>query len=312
MKLNYTDSEKKVSKEKTEDQNKMRPIVIITGKSKFGDGAVFQYYLDTNELVKLDIKIPGQLVKPLEVKSKLYIISSDCVGRVKQNDDFTCVYENLITSWHMCDSEVCNYKDNLLHVGGCITHKDPNSSSEKTTSSCSLFDTSTEQVKKFPDLVVPRKNPAVVNFNQQLLVIGGSCNGDSHKSVEYYDEVKNRWVLTSVSLNDSRYHHFAVELDNNLYVFGGSHICFDSVEVLSPGSKSFTKISMKGTFPDPHSCFVFQDSMWWINNADRVKTEEGFTEYFYRYDAAVKRWTREFPFPIPITGVGACIVTKEY
>ena len=80
---------------KAEDERKMRPIVIITCKTKFKGQAVLQYYLDTNELVKLGIYIPGHLVKPLEAKSKLYIISDDSFGWVKQNDDFTCVYEQL-------------------------------------------------------------------------------------------------------------------------------------------------------------------------------------------------------------------------
>ena len=49
------------------------------------------------------------------------------------------------------ESGVCNYKDNIVFAGGCDDFG--------VFSSCCLFDTSTGEIKKFPDLVIPRKNP---------------------------------------------------------------------------------------------------------------------------------------------------------
>ena len=233
-------------------------------------------------------------------------------GVIKQNDDFS--YEYIKLDNFNIESGICNYKDNIVFIGGkCYKSYGRCNGYWTYEDTCSLFDTDTEKVQNFPYLVVQRANPAVVYFNQKLMVIGGKFGEKPLKSIEVFDEENNRWMLKSIFLNDARSKHSAVECNGKLYIVGGDEeCCINSIEVFSPESDCFEKLSSTNFLYKPYCWFVHENSIWRIGGKSTKESAERSNESLQRYDVAEDAWHVESPFPIFIEDVGVCIVSRDF
>jgi hypothetical protein len=63
--------------------------------------------------------------------------------------------------------------------------------------------------------------PAVVNYEDKILVMGGTTNGSNIDSAFMYDPATEKWTVLTMHLPEGRTYHRAAVLGSCVYVYGG-------------------------------------------------------------------------------------------
>ncbi|CAK8685755.1 unnamed protein product [Clavelina lepadiformis] len=90
------------------------------------------------------------------------------------------------------------------------------------------FNTKTKQWSDMPDTNIARKCPSAVNYNQQILLMGGFSGspGHSYHSVEMLDlnDKNPKWNSNLPSMEGKRYAFASALLDGLVYCVGGGNV----------------------------------------------------------------------------------------
>ncbi|ABI99182.1 kelch-like protein [Deerpox virus W-848-83] len=154
-----------------------------------------------------------------------------------------------------------------------------------------------------PNLLYPRKCPAVVAFKNRIYVIGG-IDEFPLKAVESWSPGEKKWRLET-DLNYPRYNSCVCVIDNLIYVIGGIMENDKTVEIFSP----FTNVWKMGT-PTRYShyggCIIYyHEKLYVIGGISYIDNIEVFN-IVESYDPVICKWSIEASLNRPRFNASVC------
>ncbi|CAK8685777.1 unnamed protein product [Clavelina lepadiformis] len=144
-------------------------------------------------------------------------LSKDFLIKVVQNEKLVCnstdCMQLLVTSLvsRISEAPACKAKpvqsEEIFMIGG-----------ESCRQSVAKFNTKTIQWSNMPDTNIARRWPSAVNYNQQILLMGGSDDDEDLNSVEMLDlnDENPKWDSNLPSMGEKRYAFASALLDGKL------------------------------------------------------------------------------------------------
>ena len=202
------------------------------------------------------------------------------------------------------------YKDSIFVAGMNYDHMRPIDTSEiirnrynkrselQSHFHAYLFNTTTNEWTRLPNMKEPRVGHALVVFKDMVCAVGGSLT--SLSNAECFNFSTNQWTLLP-SMNTERRYSAAIELNDELYVIGGmdandsmvgnfsmesdleflSHISINSVEKYRPEKKSWTVIDSLKHNRMCHGVGVFNKKIYVVG---------GYSDIVEVFDPSKKTW----------------------
>ncbi|XP_076811847.1 kelch-like protein 12 [Clavelina lepadiformis] len=176
---------------------------------------------------------------------QLEYLSKDFLNNVVRNEDLVgssleCT-NLLITSLvsRLSSHQVCKkskgQSDEILMISG-----------PRCPRSVVKFNTKTNQWSNMPDTNIARGFPSAVNYNQQILLMGGSKGSTYYNSVEMLDlnDENPKWDSNLPSMIEKRYTFASSLLDGFVYCAGGCSEtgCLSSCESYNPEERKWSSI----------------------------------------------------------------------
>ncbi|XP_076810265.1 kelch-like protein 12 [Clavelina lepadiformis] len=154
-------------------------------------------------------------------------LSKDFLTKVVQKEKLVCnstdcmqLFETSLVS-RISDAPACKEKpgqsDEILMIGGLNCPR-----------SVVKFNTKTNQWSNMPDTNITRRMPSAVNYNQQILLMGGSKGRTYYNSVEMLDlnDENPKWDINLLSMGEERCNFASALLDGDLMESLAEEFCF--------------------------------------------------------------------------------------
>ncbi|MBA3945644.1 MAG: LuxR family transcriptional regulator [Herpetosiphonaceae bacterium] len=165
-----------------------------------------------------------------------------------------------------------------------------------------------EKWKRRAPLTSPRKDFAVVDYDNRLYVIGGTTSSGVSDSVERYDPVTNTWVPLSMSNKPTPVTGVqAVVLGGRIYVPGGEQAngaVSAAFEVYDPRNEHWQKLE---DLPAPRSHYALakvEGKLYLFGGWDGRQDAADV----WSYDPASGLWEKHTSLPTPRRNAGAAVI----
>ncbi|CAK8688342.1 unnamed protein product [Clavelina lepadiformis] len=198
--------------------------------------------------------------------------------------------------------EAPGQSDEILMIGGLSCQQ-----------SVVKFNTNTKQWSDMPDTNIARRYPSAVNYNQEILLMGGRQGYSStyYNSVEMLDlnDENPKWDSSLPSMGEKRYTFASALLNGLVYCAGGWNGagCLSSCESYNPEERSWSSIRNMNKKRSHHALVSARDLLYalggWGGN-NQTNTAEC-------YDPRNGKWEYIPPMKTCRDGLTAVVLNNE-
>ncbi|CAK8685824.1 unnamed protein product [Clavelina lepadiformis] len=212
------------SDEELIDEDKYRSVISWT---KHGVCDRKEHFSDLFCFIQLDY-LSSEFLNDVVRKEELVCNSLECMNLLVMS-----------LSSRLCGAQVFRKSkgqfDKILIIGG-----------DGCEQSVVKFHTKTNQWSKMPDTNIARGYASAVNYNQQILLMGGSKDNTYLNSVEMLDlnDENPKWDSNLPSMGEKRFTFASTLLNGLVYCAGGmnDNVCLSSCESYNPEGKKWSSI----------------------------------------------------------------------
>ncbi|XP_076820218.1 kelch-like protein 12 [Clavelina lepadiformis] len=214
------------SDEELIDEDKYRSVISWTKHGVFDRK---EHFSDLFCFIQLDY-LSSEFLKDVVRKEELVCNSLECMNLLVMS-----VTSRL--SGAQVFKKTKGQFDKILIIGG-----------ESCKQSVVKFHTKTNQWSKMPDTNIARMHPSAVNYNQQILMMGGAeeCDAPCYNSVEMLDlnDENPKWDSNLPSMGEKRNAFASTLLNGLVYCTGGENDndCLSSCESYNPEERKWSSI----------------------------------------------------------------------
>ena len=212
-----------------------------------------------------------------------------------------------------------NVNDSLVIIGG------ENSTAKKPTNLVTTYDNDNNRWNsKYPNLTVARSEPAVVPYDQYVIVAGGKSDNDTLlDTIEVLDITKSHWIIVNIPLPEPMYNIAATMCGDFFTIVGYTYIDGDRSNrsflisineiLLQQQYKQFTRKNNDKWHELAEASYWFTTL---VPNASPTiiiggSDEEGNTvEDIAVYDDATKNWKKLSSLPIKRTFTTVAVINQ--
>ncbi|CAK8685820.1 unnamed protein product [Clavelina lepadiformis] len=238
-------------------------------------------------------------------------LSKDFLIKVVQKEKLVCnsmdCMQLLVTSLvsRISEATACKAKpgqsDEILMIGG-----------ESCQRSVAKFNTKTIQWSNMPDTNIARRWPSAVNYNQQILLMGGSKDSTYLNSVEMLDlnDENPKWDSNLPSMGEKRYGLASTLLDGLVYCAGGYNDTgrLSSCESYNPEERKWSSIRNMNTKRGSHALVSARGLLYALGRLDDGYNRTNTTEF---YDPRNGKWEYIPPMKTCRYGLTAIVLNNE-
>ncbi|CAK8685753.1 unnamed protein product [Clavelina lepadiformis] len=183
------------------DEDKYRSVVSWTKHDK---DRRRKHFSDLFRLIQLE-NLSNEFLNDVVHKEELVGSSVECTNFI-----ITATLSRLLGA--QVYKKIKGQSDEILIIGG-----------ESCQRSVAKFNTKTIQWSNMPDTNIARIYPSAVNYNQQILLMGGSNGRTYYNSVEMLDlnDENPKWDSNLPSMGEKRYGFASTLLNGLVYCAGG-------------------------------------------------------------------------------------------
>ncbi|CAK8685745.1 unnamed protein product [Clavelina lepadiformis] len=208
-------------------------------------------------------------------------------------------YLNPITGETANEIENRSQSDEILIIGGLSCEQ-----------SVAKFNTKTIQWSNLPDTNIARGSPSAVNYNQQILLMGGRQGSTYYNSVEMLDlnDENPKWDSNLPSMGEKRCGLASTLLDGLVYCAGGENDTgwLSSCESYNPEERKWSSIRNMNIKRN-HALISARGLLYALGGWDNENT--GNTAEFY--DPRNGKWEYIPPMKTHRTGLAAVALNNE-
>ncbi|CAK8685821.1 unnamed protein product [Clavelina lepadiformis] len=246
-------------------------------------------FSDLFHLIQLENLSKDFLIKVVQ-KEKLVCNSTDCM-------------QLLVTSLvsRISEAPACKAKpgqsDEILMIGGRNCER-----------SFAKFNTKAIQWSNLPDTNIARRYPSAVNYNEQILLLGGSKGMTHYNSVEMLDlnEENPKWNSNLPSMGEKRCGFASTLLDGLLYALGGwdDNNTTNTAECYDPRNGKWEYIPPMKTCRYGLTAVVLNNEIYAIGGHDG----SNYVSSVEKYNLDTKTWIDVSSINEKRNGGSACVV----
>ncbi|CAK8685813.1 unnamed protein product [Clavelina lepadiformis] len=191
--------------------------------------------------------------------------------------------------------------DEILVIGG-----------QDCERSVAKFNTKTIQWSNMPNINIARMWPSAVNYNQQILLLGGKQGSTYYNSVEMLDlnDENPKWDSNLPSMGEKRYRFASALLDGLVYCAGGGNDTgrLSSCESYNPEERKWSSIRNMNTKRSSHSLVSARGLLYALGGLDDDGNETNTAEC---YDPRNGKWEYIPPMKTCRFGLTAAVLNNE-
>ncbi|XP_076815134.1 kelch-like protein 12 isoform X2 [Clavelina lepadiformis] len=261
------------------DEDKYRSVVSWT---KYSLDERRKHFNDLFHLVKLN-SLSKKFLNEVVHREELVNQSADCMNL-------------LVTALF---ARIPGQSDEILIIGGWGCEQ-----------SVAKFNTKTKQWSDMPNTNIARMYPSVVNYNQQILLMGGAERHTYYNSVEILDlnDENPKWDSNLPSMGEKRHAFASALLDGLVYCAGGENDTgrLSSCESYNPEERKWSSIRNMNTKRNAHALVSARGLLYALGGHDGYATNT-----VECYDPRNGKWRYIPPMKTRRTGLTAVVLNNE-
>jgi N-acetylneuraminic acid mutarotase len=144
-----------------------------------------------------------------------------------------------------------------------------------------------------PDMPRERFGHCAVVYRDKVWIIGGkNQKGNSIKTVDCYDLIKNEWLADASELLQARYNATAAVYDDKIFVMGGydERQILNSVEYYDSNDNEWKELAPLLTQREGANAVVFHDTLFVIGGRSNTGILPKILDSIEFWDSSAQRW----------------------
>ena len=218
-----------------------------------------------------------------------------------------------------------NLNDNLVIIGG------KHSTAKKATNLVTTYDNNNNSWNNtYPNLTVARFEPAVVPYNQYIIVAGGkNVDGTILDNIEVFDIEKSHWLIVNTHLPEPMYNISATMCGDSFTIVGYTYTDGDRsnrtflvpINKILPQQRPQQSFTGSSTHEDSTKWHELAETSYWFtalvpNTSPPViiggSDEEGNTvDDITTYDDTTKSWKKISSLPIKCSLTTVAVINQS-
>ncbi|CAK8689866.1 unnamed protein product [Clavelina lepadiformis] len=274
------------------DEDKYRSVVSWTKHDK---DRRRKHFSDLFRLIQLE-NLSNEFLNDVVHKEELVGSSVECTNLI-----ITATLSRLLGA--QVYKKMKGQSDEIIIIGGLSCEQ-----------SVAKFNTKTIQWSNMPDTNIARMWPSAVNYNQQILLMGGAegLSGPYYNSVKMLDlnDENPKWDSNLPSMGEKRFAFASALLDGLVYCAGGwnGNSSLSSCESYNPEERKWSSIRNMNEKRNSHALVSARGSLYALGGGDGSYTKTNTAEC---YDPRKGKWEYIPPMKTCRYGLAAVVLNNE-